>query len=477
MSTRGQKKTKSKPPGAGARRGSSRTSKHALRGDVLAAHTISKFDRRQATVGVVGLGYVGLPLVRAMHDAGFAVVGYDIDESKIAMLRKGRPYLKHLGDELVRELSRSPRFTPTTDPAALKACDAIAICVPTPLGKHDEPDLSFVEDSTRMIARVLKRGALVSLESTTYPGTTREVCLPILEESGMVCGEDFFLAFSPEREDPGRKGVQTREIPRLVGGIDEASTKVAATLYRTAIERVHEVESAEVAEAAKILENTYRAVNIALVNELKPVLADMGIDIWQVIEAAATKPFGFQAFYPGPGLGGHCIPIDPYYLTYKAREYGHVTRFIELAGLVNRRMPRYVVDRVAEGLNEAGLAMKGSKVLVVGIAYKPNIDDVRETPAAEIIELLADRGALVSFHDPHVPVFPQMRKYDIPLKSLPLNAGNLRQCDAVVIVTDHAAVDWELIGREATLIVDTRNAMAKLKGPARRKIRARVIKA
>lgn len=443
----------------------------------LATEAIARFERRLATVGVVGLGYVGLPLVRAMHDAGFKVVGYDIDAAKISMLKKGHAYLKHLGEEMVRGLAASDRFTPTSDPGALKACDAIAICVPTPLGVHDEPDLSYVEDSTRMIAGVLKRGALVSLESTTYPGTTREVCLPILEETGMICGEDFFLAFSPEREDPGRKGVQTREIPRLVGGIDEASTKVAAALYRAAIERVHEVESAEVAEAAKILENTYRAVNIALVNELKPVLADMGIDIWQVIEAASTKPFGFQAFYPGPGLGGHCIPIDPYYLTYKAREYGHVTRFIELAGLVNRRMPRYVVDRVAEGLNDDGLPMKGSKVLVVGIAYKPNIDDVRETPAAEIIELLADRGAMVSFHDPHVPVFPQMRKYDIPLKSLPLNAGNLRQCDAVVIVTDHAAVDWELIGREAKLVVDTRNAMAKVKGNAKGKIKARVLKA
>ncbi|MBI1189900.1 MAG: nucleotide sugar dehydrogenase [Tepidisphaera sp.] len=439
----------------------------------LSAAAIARFERRRATVGVVGLGYVGLPLVRAMHDAGFTVVGYDIDATKIDMLKKGQAYLKHLGVELVRHLAASPRFTPTTNAKALAKCDAIAICVPTPLGKHDEPDLSYVEHSTRMIAGVLKRGALVSLESTTYPGTTRELCLPILEAGGRRCGRDFFLAFSPEREDPGRKGVNTREIPRLVGGIDDASTKVAAAMYRAAIERVHEVESAEVAEAAKILENTYRAVNIALVNELKPVLADMGIDIWQVIEAASTKPFGFQAFYPGPGLGGHCIPIDPYYLTYKAREFGHVTRFIELAGLVNRRMPRYVVDRTAEALNDAGLPMRGAKVLVVGIAYKPNIDDVRETPAAEIIELLADRGAIVSFHDPHVGVFPRMRKYDIPLKSLPLNAGNLHQCDAVVIVTDHAAVDWALIGREAGLVVDTRNVMAKVKG----RIRARVVKA
>lgn len=467
MSLPAKKPVSSKPPRT------TRASRRPPEGQSLADGAIARFDRRRATVGVVGLGYVGLPLVRAMHDAGFKVVGYDIDASKIAMLKKGKAYLKHLGDELVRELARSDRFTPSTDPAALRACDAIAICVPTPLGRHDEPDLTYVENSTRMIAGVLKRGALVSLESTTYPGTTREVCLPILERTGMRCGRDFFLSFSPEREDPGRKGVETREIPRLVGGIDEDSTRVAAAMYRAAIERVHMVESAEVAEAAKILENTYRAVNIALVNELKPVFADMGIDIWQVIAAAATKPFGFQAFYPGPGLGGHCIPIDPYYLTYKAREYGHVTRFIELAGLVNRRMPRYVVDRVAEALNDSGLPMKGSRILVIGIAYKPNIDDVRETPAAEIIERFADRGALVSFHDPHVPVFPLMRKHDIPLKSLPLTPANLKQCDAVVIVTDHAAVDWDMLGRESKLIIDTRNAMAKVKG----RLKARLVKA
>ncbi|HYE63156.1 MAG TPA: nucleotide sugar dehydrogenase, partial [Phycisphaerales bacterium] len=294
-------------------------------GSDLASAMIQRFSSRQATVGVVGLGYVGLPLVRAMHEAGFRVVGFDIDDRKIEMLKAGEPYLKHLGAELVRSLAASERFTPTDNPDDLRACDAIAVCVPTPLGKHQEPDLSYVQRSMEMVARVLKPAALVSLESTTYPGTTRELCLPILEGNQRTCGQDFFLVFSPEREDPGRQGVETRTIPRLVGGIDEASTRVGAAFYSAAIEKVIAVESAEVAEAAKLLENIYRSVNIALVNELKPVLADMGIDIWKVIRAAATKPFGFQPFYPGPGLGGHCIPIDPFYLTWKAREVGMPT--------------------------------------------------------------------------------------------------------------------------------------------------------
>ena len=323
-----------------------------------------------------------------------------------------------------------------------------------------------------MVARVLRPGMLVSLESTSYPGTTREVCLPPLQSSGLVCGTDFFLAFSPEREDPGRTGLETRTIPRLVGGLDPASGQVAAAMYRAAIDRVELVDTAEIAEAAKLLENIYRAVNIALVNELKPVLADMGIDIWKVIRAAATKPFGFQPFYPGPGLGGHCIPIDPYYLTYKAREYGHSTRFIELAGEINHRMPRYVVDRLAEALNADGKALKNARVLVLGIAYKPNIDDIRETPAAEIIELLHDRSATVTYHDPHVPQFPSMRKYRIDLRSVPLSPDELRAADAVLIVTDHAAVDYTLVGQHARLVVDTRDAMSRAIAPAARIVKA-----
>ena len=416
---------------------------------------------RSAVIGVVGLGYVGLPLTRAMHDAGFGVIGYDRDAAKIKQLKAGQSYLKHLGADLVSALAASSRFEATDDPDALGRADAVILCVPSPLGRHGEPDMSYIHDSTRMVAQRLRPGQLVCLESTTYPGTTRGECLPILEESGLRCGDEFFLAFSPEREDPGRKDHDTRTIPKLVGGVDPESGFLSHMLYQAAVRQAILVESAEVAEAAKILENVYRAVNIALVNELKPVLASMGIDIWQVIAAAATKPFGFQAFYPGPGLGGHCIPIDPFYLTWKAREFGHHTRFIELAGEINSAMPRQVVHRTVEALNEFGVAARGAKVLVIGLAYKPDVDDVRETPAAEIVNLLRELGGDVAYHDPHVPSFPLLRRYafDFELTSQPLNAATLRAADVVLIVTHHAVVDWDLIGTEAKLIVDTRNAM------------------
>ncbi len=454
---------------------------------------MQRFSSRQATVGVVGLGYVGLPLVRAMHAAGFSVIGFDVDATKIEKLRRGESYLKHLGDDLVRVLAASKRFTPTNNESLLGGCDAVCICVPTPLGQHQEPDLSFVENSTKMLARVLAAktnsprssapsaasassssvtaSTLVSLESTTYPGTTRELCLPILESAGLKLGADFFLCFSPEREDPGRQGVETSTIPRLVGGVDDVSTKVGTAMYSAAVQKVIPVASAEVAEAAKLLENIYRSVNIALVNELKPVLADMGIDVWQVIDAASTKPFGFQRFEPGPGLGGHCIPIDPYYLTWKAREYGHVTRFIELAGEINHHMPAYVVDRTQAALNDDAKAIKGSKVLVLGIAYKPNVDDIRETPAAPIIEMLIERGASVSYHDPHVPKFPAMRKHAIDLASVAMTPQTIANADAVLIVTNHRAIDWAMVGQHAKLLVDTRNAMAGVE------VRGRVVKA
>ncbi len=438
---------------------------------------LAKFSSGQATIGVVGLGYVGLPLVRAMHAAGFRVVGFDVDVTKVEKLRRGEAYLKHLGDSLVRELAASPRFTPTAQPADLATCDAICICVPTPLGNHKDPDLSFVEASTRMIAKTLAARkqatpVLVSLESTTYPGTTREVCKSILDAAGLALGRDYLLCFSPEREDPGRQGVDTSTIPRLVGGIDDASTRAGFAMYSRAVKHVIPVASAEVAEAAKLVENIYRSVNIALVNELKPVFASMGIDIWQVLDAAATKPFGFQRFNPGPGLGGHCIPIDPYYLTWKAREFGHATRFIELAGEINSAMPHYVVDRVAHALNDDRKPMRGSRVLVLGIAYKPDVDDIRETPAAEIIELLQSRGCEVSFHDPHVPEFPSMRKYQISLASVALTPQALAQADCVVVVTDHKAIDWNMVGAHAGLIVDSRNALARVSG-----CKARVVKA
>ncbi len=428
-----------------------------------AASLEQKIRTRTATVGVVGLGYVGLPLLRAFFQAGFPVIGYDVDQSKIDMLKAGESYLKHLGTDFVQELSRSDKFLPTADPSQLAKADAIILCVPTPLGKHGEPDMSYIEKSTEMVAKVLRKGQLVSLESTTYPGTTRGDCMPILGRTGLVAGKDYFLAFSPEREDPGRKDHSTQTIPMLVGGTDEVSGKLATMLYSAAIKKVIPVDNAEVAEAAKLLENIYRCVNIALVNELKPVLAAMDIDIWKVIDAAATKPFGFQAFYPGPGLGGHCIPIDPFYLTWKAREFGHHTRFIELAGEINNSMPHYVVQRTAEGLNGLGKPLRGSKVLVLGLAYKPDVDDVRETPAAEVIKLLFEHGADVSYHDPHVPLFAGMRKYmEYRMHSVPLTPANVKDADCVLVVTHHAAIDWKVVAEHARLVVDSRNALAKL---------------
>ncbi len=431
-----------------------------------AATLMERFESATATIGVVGLGYVGLPLVRAAHAAGFPVVGYDRDRTKIDTLKRGETYLKHLGDDLAKELAASERFKATAESKDLVAADAILLCVPTPLGPHREPDLSFVLDSTKMVAGILRKGQLVVLESTTYPGTTRDEMLPILEkESGLRCGKDFFLAYSPEREDPGRPDYNTATIPKLVGGIDEVSTDLAVAMYRSLVSEVHRVSTAEVAEAAKLLENIYRAVNIAMVNELKTLLAEMKIDIWEVIQAASTKPFGYQAFYPGPGLGGHCIPIDPFYLTWKAKAIGRNTKFIELAGEINAQMPMYVVSQVISALNARGRALKGARVLIIGIAYKRDIDDVRESPAAEIIELLWTGGAKVSYHDPHVPTFPDMRDHDIDLSSLPLTEQTLKDHDCVLIVTDHTSVDYEKIGTHAPLVVDTRNAMSRVPNP------------
>ncbi|RMH11823.1 MAG: nucleotide sugar dehydrogenase [Planctomycetota bacterium] len=433
---------------------------------------LSKIESRTAVIGIVGLGYVGLPLVKAVHDAGFPVIGFDVDRNKIEKLKRGESYLKHLGDDLTSALADSDRFTPTADETDLAQADAIILCVPTPLGRHREPDLSFVLKSTELVARVIRRGQLVVLESTTYPGTTRDEMRPILEQGGLRCGVDFFLAYSPEREDPGRVGMTTSKIPKLVGGVDEHSTRLAMAFYTRVIEHVHQVDSAEIAEAAKLLENIYRAVNIALVNELKVIFDRLGIDVWKVIEAAATKPFGFQAFYPGPGLGGHCIPIDPFYLTWKAKETGYATKFIELAGEINSQMPSFVVAKVAEALNRDAKPVRGSHILILGIAYKPNVDDVRESPAAEIIEQLVHHGAHIRYHDPHVPTFPEMRRHQIDLQSVPLTPEELRKTDCVLIVTDHDGVDYEMVGREARLVVDTRNAMAGVANP-----RAAIIKA
>ena len=426
----------------------------------LAQQLQARIEVRTARVVVIGLGYVGLPLAETFAAQGYPVLGFDTDAEKVRRLNRGESYIGHICPERVEELVASGRFEATADPARLREADAIIICVPTPLTEAREPDLSYIESTGRTIRQFLRPGQLVVLESTTYPGTTEELLLPILEESGLKCGQDFFLAYSPEREDPGNPDFATRNIPKVVGGVDEASRALAVALYGPVVEGVVPVSGTRVAEACKILENTYRAVNIALVNELKCVFDAMGFDVWEVIQAAKTKPFGFQAFYPGPGLGGHCIPIDPFYLTWAARKYGLHTRFIELAGEVNAAMPRYVVDRVAEALNEEGRPVKGSRVCVVGVAYKKDVDDPRESPAFEVMELLQKRGALVSYNDPHVPRLPRMRHHTIRLDSQPLTPEFLAGQDCVVIVTDHSAYDFEEIVRHAALIVDTRNATA-----------------
>jgi UDP-N-acetyl-D-glucosamine dehydrogenase len=442
--------------------------------NTTATELLKKIESKTATVGIVGLGYVGLPLAHACLKAGYKVVGFDIDQRKIDAIKAGKPYIVHLGQDFFDYIKSNDGFLGTADPKDLQKADAILICVPTPLGHHKEPDLSYVLDSTRLVAKVLRKGQLVTLESTTYPGTTRDEMGPILDATGLKRNEDYFLAYSPEREDPGNPNFSASVIPKLVGGTDEASGKLAYALYSRVVSKAHFVSSAEVAETAKLLENIFRAVNIALVNEMKTVLTDMNIDVWEVIQAASTKPFGFMPFFPGPGLGGHCIPIDPFYLTWKAKEVGRNTRFIELAGEVNTAMPHYVVDRTQGALNDDRKSVKGAKVLVMGVAYKKNIDDSRESPSAEIIELLRDRGAEVSYHDPFIPSYPSMRKYRIDLKSVPLTPDTLRSMDCILILTDHDAVDYGMLGEHATLVVDTRNAMASVPLSKRR---ARVVKA
>jgi UDP-N-acetyl-D-glucosamine dehydrogenase len=423
-------------------------------------HTLeARLQARAATVGVVGLGYVGLPLVSAFVAAGLRVIGFDTDPAKVASLAAGRSYIKHLSAETVAAWVSAGRFEPTGDMGRLGEPDCLLICVPTPLTDSRDPDLSYVEGTARSIAAALRPGQLVVLESTTYPTTTRHVVLPILETSGLRAGHDFFLAYSPEREDPGNPDYTAAGIPKVVGGLDEASGRLAQLLYGQAIVKVIPVSSLEVAEACKILENTYRAVNIALVNELKMLYDRMGIDVWEVIEAARTKPFGFQAFYPGPGLGGHCIPIDPFYLTWLARRQGLTTRFIELAGEINARMPDYVIARLMEFLNEAGKPLRGSRILLLGVAYKKDVDDPRESPSFVLLEELRARGALIGYNDPHIPRLPRIRHHDLPpLESQPLTPACLARQDCVLIATDHSAYDYAFIVEHARMVLDTRNA-------------------
>jgi UDP-N-acetyl-D-glucosamine dehydrogenase len=414
---------------------------------------------KTAKIGVVGLGYVGLPLVQAFIRAGFRTIGFDVDAEKVQLLRAGKSYIKHIDAGWIKTCVEDGTFAPTADMQQLGQADAILICVPTPLNDSRDPDLSYIESTTRFIAKTLRPGQLVVLESTTYPGTTRDVVLPILNETGLKVGKDFFLGFSPEREDPGNPDFSASRIPKVVGGIDPISLALANSLYAFAVVKTVPVSNCEIAEACKILENTYRSVNIAMVNELKVLFQHIGIDIWEVIDAARTKPFGFQAFYPGPGLGGHCIPIDPFYLSWLARKHERSTRFIELAGEINTSMPEYVVSRVAEALNDVGKPVRGSKIGMLGVAYKKDVDDPRESPSFKLLELLLARGAVVSYNDPHIPVLPSMRHYHVPrLASEPLTAEYLASQDCVLIATDHSAYDWQFVVKYARMIIDTRNA-------------------
>ena len=424
-----------------------------------------KFRDREALVGVVGLGYVGLPLMLRFSQVGFAALGFDIDPVKVAALSNGESYIKHVPGDAVAEATRRvkelrgqvvPSFSATVDYSRAAEVDALILCVPTPLSRQREPDLSFVRDTVDSLLPHIRQGQLISLESTSYPGTTEEELKAKIEGRGFKVGRDVFVVYSPEREDPGNPHFHTQNTPKVCGGVTEDCLEVGASLYEQIVDEVVRVSSTRAAEMTKLLENIYRAVNIGLVNELKTVADRMGIDILEVIQAAATKPFGFTPFYPGPGLGGHCIPIDPFYLTWKAREYGVNTRFIELAGEVNHSMPGWVVGKAMDALNERGKALKGARVLVLGLAYKRDVDDPRESPAAEVMQILREKGASVSYSDPHIPAFPRMRHHSFDLRSVELTAEALGAMDCVILVTDHSDFPYEMIGRSASLIVDTR---------------------
>ena len=427
----------------------------------------AKFETRKAKIGVIGLGYVGLPLACAICAAGFEAVGFDIDLSKIQKLKKGQSYIGNIHNDKVSSYVKGGKLHPTSDFKRISDVDAVLLCVPTPLNRNREPDMTYIVKTAESVAKYLKRGQLVVLESTTYPGTTRDLVRPILEAAtGLKSGVDFFLAFSPEREDPGNAKFHTAIIPKVVGGDGAEALKLAQTMYDQFLVKTVAVSSAEAAEAVKLTENIFRSVNIALVNELKVIYDAMGIDIWEVIEAAKTKPFGYMAFYPGPGLGGHCIPIDPFYLTWKAREYGIATRFIELAGEINVSMPRFVVERLAQELDQRfATPLNGAKVLLIGMAYKKNVADIRESPAFAIMELLKARKAYVTFHDPYVNIIPPTREHAAftGLASQALNVKTLSAQDAVIIVTDHDKIDYDMIAGHSKLVVDTRNALVRAK--------------
>lgn len=422
--------------------------------------SLVKVDAKKSVVGIIGLGYVGLPLLWTFHNVGFTVVGFDVDEFKIDSINAGKSYIKHFGDSQIEGLSKSETCTVTTDFSGLAEVDAILICVPTPLDHHREPDMTYVEETTKTISKYLRKGQLVVLESTTWPGTSDELMTDILEKgSGLKSGEDFYVAYSPEREDPGNPDFNTKSIPKVVGASNPKARQLAVDLYSAALDQVVPVSSAKIAESAKLLENIFRSVNIALVNEMKLVMDAMDIDIHEVINAAATKPFGFMKFTPGPGLGGHCIPIDPFYLTWKAREYGLNTRFIELAGEVNNAMPQFVVDKTMLALNKKGKAVNGSKILILGIAYKPNVDDMRESPSFVIMDKLVDLGAEIEFYDPWIPVIPPSREHMNwkDAVSIEWEEETVKNFDAVVIVTDHKDVNYQELKAWSDCIIDSRN--------------------
>jgi UDP-N-acetyl-D-glucosamine dehydrogenase len=423
---------------------------------------IQKIHKKKALIGIIGMGYVGLPLVLRFCEEDFSVLGFDVDSKKVATLKRGKSYLKSIPSSHISQFVRSGHFDVTDHFSRLHKPDCILICVPTPLTEKMEPDLQYIEKTTEAICQILRKGQLIILESTTYPGTTEELVLPRLESSGLKVGKDFYLAFSPEREDPGNKRFTTHQIPKVVAGVTPSCQKVVIALYSQIIQKVVPVSSPRVAELTKLLENIYRSVNIALVNELKMLTDRMGIDIWEVIEAASTKPFGFSPFYPGPGMGGHCIPIDPYYLSWKAREYDFTTRFIFLAGEINVHVPYYVVAKIQDALNARGKSIKGAKILILGVAYKKEVDDARESPALSIMNLLQKKGALIFYHDPYIPSLPSFRKYSFSLNSSPLTEQLLRSIDAAVIVTDHS-IDYQRIVRLAPLVIDTRNVTKGMK--------------
>ena len=424
---------------------------------------IQKILQKKALIGIIGLGYVGLPLVLRFCEEDFNVLGFDVDSKKVATLKRGRSYLKSISSSRISKFVRSGHLNVTDDFSRLDEPDCILICVPTPLTEKMEPDLQYIDKTTEAIREHLRRGQLIVLESTSYPGTTEELILPRLKSTGLKVGKDFFLAFSPEREDPGNKRFTTHQIPKVVSGVTSSCKKMVTALYGQVVQKVVPVSSPRVAELTKLLENIYRSVNIALVNELKMLSDRMGIDIWEVIEAASTKPFGFSPFYPGPGMGGHCIPIDPYYLSWKAREYDFTTRFIFLAGEINVHVPYYVVAKIQDALNGRGKSIKGAKLLILGVAYKKDVDDARETPALSIMELLRKKGAVLLYHDPYIPVLPPFRKYYFKLKSSPLTKGLLQKIDAVVVVTDHSSVDYSWVVKHAPLVIDTRNVTKNMK--------------